>query len=105
MLIIPFDNYFSVTNNKNLITCFGACTEKNRLIIVSELMAKGSIDKILQTEKLSLRDIVKIALDTANGLKFLHSCHIIHRDIKSKNLLVIYSEDIYIHHSYLFEKL
>ncbi len=46
------------------------------------------VEKLLETEALSLEDAVKIALQTADGLAHLHENGVYHQDIKPSNLLL-----------------
>ena len=65
-----------------------------RLLIVHELLSGGSVDKQLYIEHWKPRDeqVHKIALDVARGMEYLHTAFeqpIIHRDLKSPNLLLV----------------
>lgn len=52
-------------------------------------MTRGSLLDVLQiTSTLPTRVVVEMALDVLKGLQFIHSSGIIHRDLKSPNLLV-----------------
>lgn len=55
-----------------------------------EYMEDGSLEDLLAHDKnaLSVEDVIQIALDVAEGLHYLHSHKIIHRDLKSGNVLV-----------------
>jgi serine/threonine protein kinase len=71
----------------------GACTTPPNLCIVSEYVSQGSLFKILHKNKegpLSMERKIRIALDTAKGIHYLHTCRppIIHGDLKSPNLLL-----------------
>jgi hypothetical protein len=63
--------------------------------LVIELMERGSLKKILDLPEVTLTyaDNVKIALDAARGMQYLHALSPprIHRDVKSANLLVSHS--------------
>ena len=63
---------------------------ENNLLIVMEFVPGGELYPLLQKEDLEidwpLR--LKIAHDVASALAFMHARNIIHRDIKSENLLV-----------------
>ena len=51
---------------------------------------RGDIDKRKkESEYLKLRNLIRIAHEIANGLTFLHSQNIIHRDMKSDNIFII----------------
>ncbi|KNA08307.1 hypothetical protein SOVF_163810 [Spinacia oleracea] len=75
----------------NIITFFAACKKPPVFCIITEYMAGGSLRKYLhQQEPHSVpHDLVlKLALDIARGMQFLHSQGILHRDLKSENLLL-----------------
>jgi len=68
-----------------------ACTvAKPDLCIVTEFVSRGSLNKILHDKDviLELDHVRKMALDACKGMAYLHGAHIIHRDLKSHNLLV-----------------
>ncbi|CAD5163403.1 unnamed protein product [Musa acuminata subsp. malaccensis] len=76
----------------NILLFMGAVTSPHRLCIVTEFLPRGSLFRLLQrnTTKLDWRRRVLMALDIARGMNYLHHCNppIIHRDLKSSNLLV-----------------
>ncbi len=75
----------------NIVQILGACSLPPTLAIVTEFMARGSLYHVLhQDSKLSLTNDRKkaIALQTAQGLWFISENGVVHRDIKSYNVLV-----------------
>ncbi|KAI3823566.1 hypothetical protein L1987_05005 [Smallanthus sonchifolius] len=76
----------------NILLFMGAVTSPQRLCIVTEFLPRGSLFRLLKrnTTKLDWRRRVHMAMDIARGMNYLHHCHppIIHRDLKSSNLLV-----------------
>ncbi|XP_071708542.1 uncharacterized protein [Rutidosis leptorrhynchoides] len=76
----------------NILLFMGAVTSPQRLCIVTEFLPRGSLFRLLQrnTTKLDWRRRIHMAMDIARGMNYLHHCHppIIHRDLKSSNLLV-----------------
>jgi serine/threonine protein kinase len=76
----------------NLVRLMGY-SAKPRLLIVQEMMHGQSVDKQLYLERWRPTDLqmLKVALDVAQGMKYLHSHFkqpIIHRDLKCGNLLL-----------------
>ncbi|XP_008797466.2 serine/threonine-protein kinase pakF-like [Phoenix dactylifera] len=76
----------------NILLFMGAVTSPQRLCIVTEFLPRGSVFRLLQrnTTRLDWRRRTHMALDIARGMNYLHHCNppIIHRDLKSSNLLV-----------------
>uniref|UniRef100_A0A5B7AT19 non-specific serine/threonine protein kinase n=1 Tax=Davidia involucrata TaxID=16924 RepID=A0A5B7AT19_DAVIN len=76
----------------NVLLFMGAVTSPQRLCIVTEFLPRGSLFRLLQrnTTRLDLRRRVHMALDIARGMNYLHHFNppVIHRDLKSSNLLV-----------------
>jgi serine/threonine protein kinase len=80
-----------LTDHPNLVKCFDASIEAPYLI-VTEFCAGGSVFDLLYNTsvELTVRQRVKILLDVASAMKYLHEqkpC-ILHRDLKSSNVLL-----------------
>lgn len=62
----------------------------NDLLVIMEYMEGGSLTQVIENNecKLNERQIATICNETLKGLQFLHQKHIIHRDIKSDNVLL-----------------
>eukprot|EP00250_Pteridium_aquilinum_P005699 c15753_g1_i1 orf=70-3639(-) len=83
--------------HKNLVPLLGYCKVGEERLLVYEYMHGGSLDDMLHgddkgnKEKLTWETRKQIAKGAARGLAFLHhNCipHIIHRDMKSSNVLL-----------------
>ncbi|KAI3966406.1 hypothetical protein MKX01_008015 [Papaver californicum] len=77
----------------NVVLFMGAVTAPPHLCIVTEFLPRGSLFQLLRrqtTTTLGWRRRVLMALDIARGMNYLHHYNppIIHRDLKSSNLLV-----------------
>ncbi|GLT77486.1 hypothetical protein SLA2020_490630 [Shorea laevis] len=81
-------------HHRNLVNLLGYCAEKGQHMLVYVYMSKGSLASHLYSEKhepVSWDLRVYIALDVARGLEYLHDGAVppvIHRDIKSSNILL-----------------
>lgn len=76
--------------HKNVVQFIGACTKAPHFCIVTEFMARGSLYDYLHKQKsgLKLPMLLRVALDVAKGMDYLHQNNIIHRDLKAANLLL-----------------
>ena len=67
----------------------GVCLEPPHFCLVMELMPKGSLYGLLQNSPdLPLSVRYQIGIDIGYGLYHLHEMHILHRDLKSLNVLL-----------------
>ncbi|KAL3633330.1 hypothetical protein CASFOL_022857 [Castilleja foliolosa] len=86
----------SQLRHQNLVSLEGFCCESKQQILVYEYLPGGSLADNLygaNSKKLTLSWVrrLKIAIDAAKGLDYLHrgnDLRIIHRDIKSSNILL-----------------
>lgn len=75
----------------NLVLFMGACTKAPQALIISEFCAGGTIFALLHQRKdlqLPWGQRLQVALDVAKGMNFLHRRQVVHRDLKSLNLLL-----------------
>ncbi|KAF9686665.1 hypothetical protein SADUNF_Sadunf02G0013000 [Salix dunnii] len=76
--------------HKNIVQFIGSCNRPPSLCIVTEFMSGGSMYDFLHKQKgsLNLQSLLRVAIDVSKGMNCLHQNHIIHRDLKSANLLM-----------------
>ncbi|KAK4253124.1 hypothetical protein QN277_010940 [Acacia crassicarpa] len=77
-------------HHKNVVRFIGACTTSPHLWIVTEYMPGGSLYDYLHKNHnmLNLCQLLKFAMDVCKGMEYLHRNSIIHRDLKTANLLM-----------------
>ncbi|KAB1204046.1 Receptor-like cytosolic serine/threonine-protein kinase RBK1 [Morella rubra] len=85
----------STLKHKNITHLIGVCTEDNHLISVYDFFPEGSLEENLHghdnRSRLPWEVRFKVAVDVAEALNYLHrecSRPVIHRDIKSSNILL-----------------
>ncbi len=72
-----------------VIRLLGVCTQGEELMMILELAARGDLKNFLRDCRpnetnaglLSIRHRIKMAMDVANGMKFLSELSFVHRDL------------------------
>ncbi|XP_010439238.1 PREDICTED: dual specificity protein kinase shkE isoform X1 [Camelina sativa] len=85
-------NIMKKLRHPNVLLFMGAVCTEEKSAIVMEYMPRGSLFKILHSsnQPLDKKRRLRMALDVARGMNYLHRRNppIVHRDLKSSNLLV-----------------
>ena len=82
-----------LTSNRNILPCYCSFVDEDRLYLITQLMDKGSCQRVIQLCRengivdevggFSEVSIAYILSELVNGLAYIHSQGLIHRDIKA----------------------
>ncbi|KAL7602138.1 hypothetical protein Lser_V15G22927 [Lactuca serriola] len=82
----------SLYKHENLVHLLGFCDESNEKILVYEYLSNRSLDFHLNNNDLNWTQRLKICIGMARGLAYLHGSEtqlrVLHRDVKSSNILL-----------------
>ncbi|XP_010537901.1 PREDICTED: probable receptor-like protein kinase At1g80640 [Tarenaya hassleriana] len=88
-------NWLTKIRHQNIISLVGYCTHGETRFLLYEMMQNGSLESQLHGPShgsaLTWQLRMKIAVDIARGLEYLHEhCHppVVHKDLKSSNILL-----------------
>lgn len=76
--------------HKNILHFYGVCIDDNHgLCVVTKLMEGGSVhDLLLRNKKLQNKEIIRIAADIAEGIKFMNDHGVAYRDLNAQRILL-----------------
>eukprot|EP00899_Mesostigma_viride_P024290 jgi/Mesvir1/5045/Mv02246-RA.2 len=74
----------------NVLEFIGAVLKPPRMFLVTEYVAGGSVYDVIhkQHKRITMPMLLQIALDTARGMAYMNANGIMHRDLKTGNLLI-----------------
>ncbi|KAJ9692189.1 hypothetical protein PVL29_011318 [Vitis rotundifolia] len=82
-------------HHKNLVRLIGYCDDSTNMVLIYEYTSNGNLQQKLSAREaadvLNWKQRLQIAVDAAHGLEYLHNgCKppIVHRDMKSSNILL-----------------
>ncbi|XP_061743043.1 mitogen-activated protein kinase kinase kinase 12-like isoform X2 [Nerophis ophidion] len=79
----------------NIITFKGICTQAPCYCILMEYCAQGQLYEVLRAgRKITPSLLMDWAMGVAGGMNYLHLHKIIHRDLKSPNILITYDDGV-----------
>ena len=81
----------SALKHKHIVELIGVSSPfANELYLITELMTRGSVDDVIDQKRDNLPPSLrmKLLIDAAKGVVYLHERNVIHRDLKPSNFLV-----------------
>jgi len=90
------------SRHANIVNYIDSFLYKNELWVVMEYMEGGSLTDVVTANLMTEGQIAAVSRETTQGLQHLHRHGVIHRDIKSDNVLLSLTGDIKLssYHSY-----
>ncbi|XP_055496801.1 mitogen-activated protein kinase kinase kinase 9 [Leucoraja erinacea] len=82
---------FAMLKHPNIIDLQGVCLKEPNLCLIMEFARGGSLNRVLAGKKIPPHILVNWAVQIARGMNYLHEeaiVPIIHRDLKSSNILI-----------------
>ncbi|XP_039128421.1 serine/threonine-protein kinase TNNI3K-like isoform X2 [Dioscorea cayenensis subsp. rotundata] len=78
------------SGHKNILQFHGICIQESHgLCVVTKMMDGGSVHALIQKKKkLAFKDVMRIALDVAEGLMFMNHHGVAYKDLNSQRILL-----------------
>lgn len=82
------------SKHKNIVNFLDSYLVGGDLWVIMEYMEGGSLTDVVTFNMMSEGQIAAVCGEVLSGLQHLHSRHVIHRDIKSDNILLSLTGEI-----------
>jgi len=86
-------NLMKRMNHGNIVRFYGVSAPINSIqYIVTEFCEGGDLRNVLieNSDGISVSELTSMALNIATGMTYLHNAQIVHRDLATRNVLVVY---------------
>ena len=93
-LIINEIRVMRSSRHPNIVNYIDSFLHKNYVWVVMEYLEGGSLTDIITANLLTEGQVAAVSREIAQGLEYLHRQEVIHRDIKSENVLLSMAGDI-----------
>jgi serine/threonine protein kinase len=86
-------------DHPNIVKCYGSFEDSGRIYIVMEYVDGDDLSTLLKNRKvqkkpISEKFILKVIFQISLALKYIHRHKVIHRDLKSSNILLTLDNDV-----------
>eukprot|EP00928_Gymnodinium_smaydae_P070470 TRINITY_DN54298_c0_g1_i1.p1 TRINITY_DN54298_c0_g1~~TRINITY_DN54298_c0_g1_i1.p1 ORF type:complete len:835 (-),score=130.38 TRINITY_DN54298_c0_g1_i1:106-2610(-) len=84
-------SYLQSLKHPRLVSYLGCCDHAPHVIMVMELMPGGSLHALLfgrSSKQLALAEQLRMASEVSEGLTYLHELSVVHRDLKTLNIVL-----------------
>ncbi|KAA8494324.1 putative serine/threonine-protein kinase [Porphyridium purpureum] len=83
-------NILCQLDHPNVIKCYGVCTQPPNYMVVTEFMPRGTLFDVLHKGQMQFNWVLtkRVVLDIVRGMAYIHASNLLHRDLKSSNLLL-----------------
>jgi Tol biopolymer transport system component/predicted Ser/Thr protein kinase len=78
----------SALNHPNIITVYDIDAAGDVRFIAMEYVAGQTLDRLIAPRRLSIREVLRYAVQIADALAAAHAAGIVHRDLKPSNIMV-----------------
>jgi len=78
----------SALNHPNIMTIYEINEHEGQLFIATELIEGKTLKEVVKSGPLTIKNVLDIAIQIGDGLASAHEKGIVHRDIKSENVML-----------------
>jgi serine/threonine protein kinase len=81
------------SKHQNIVSINYSCEDDKFIYIAMPFYSKGSLESLLRSRFLTVREILKYSIDFLSGINHIHTKRLIHFDIKPTNILISESNE------------